>query len=94
VYHPQTDGQTEVVNRTLEMYLRCFICDKPTEWVQWLPWVEYTYNTSWHSSTKKTPFELVYGRPPPNLVSYISGIARVEAVGKTLKERDEILKGV
>jgi hypothetical protein len=93
-YHPQTDGQTVVVNRTLEMYLRCFTGDKPLEWVRWLPWVEYTYNTSWHSSTEKTPFELVYGRAPPNLTSYITGTARVEAVGKTLEERDEVLKGV
>jgi hypothetical protein len=93
-YHPQTDGQTEVVNRTLEMHLRCFTGDKPKEWVQWLLRVEYTYNTSWHSSTEKTPFELVYGCPPPNLVSYIAGTAWVEAVGKTLEECDEILRSV
>jgi hypothetical protein len=36
----------------------------------------------------------VYGRSPPNLTSYISRTARVEAVGKTLEERDEVLKGV
>lgn len=33
-YHPPTDGQTEAVNLTLEMYLRCFTSSRPNEWVQ------------------------------------------------------------
>jgi hypothetical protein len=40
------------------MYLRCFTSDRPRRWFQWLPWVEYCYNTSYHSSLKTTPFEV------------------------------------
>jgi hypothetical protein len=36
-YHPQTDGQTEVVNKCLEAYLRCFMFEQQSQWVQWLP---------------------------------------------------------
>lgn len=68
-YHPQSDGQTEVVNRTIEMYLRCFTSDKPNKWLTWLPWAEFCYNTGFHTSLKATPFEIVYGRPPPQLLS-------------------------
>ncbi|KAL4017961.1 hypothetical protein IC575_021543 [Cucumis melo] len=49
-YHPRSEGQTEVVNKGLETYLRCFCGERPKEWVSWLLWVEYWYNTTihWH----------------------------------------------
>ncbi|KAL0556621.1 hypothetical protein IC582_005135 [Cucumis melo] len=40
-YHPQFDDHTEVVNRGVETYLRCFCDENPKEWVKWLPWTEY-----------------------------------------------------
>lgn len=91
-YHPQTDGQTEVVNRTLEQYLRCFTSEQPNKWLDWLPWAEYSYNTSVHTSTKISPFEAVYGIPPPTLLSYVPGTTHIHAVDKTLRDRDSILK--
>ncbi|GJY69865.1 retrotransposable element Tf2 [Tanacetum coccineum] len=64
-YHPQTDGQTEVVNRSLGCYLRCMCGEKPKEWVKWLPLAEFWYNTNYHTSTETTPYEAVYCQTPP-----------------------------
>ncbi|KAK2417448.1 hypothetical protein QL285_039746 [Trifolium repens] len=91
-YHPETDGQTEVVNRCLETYLRCFIADQPKTWGHWLSWAEYWFNTSYNVSTGQTPYEIVYGRTPPAITRWIQGETRVEAVQKELLDRDEALK--
>jgi hypothetical protein len=39
-YHPQSDGQTEIVNKVLQQYLRCFVHDKPKQWGKFLHWAE------------------------------------------------------
>jgi transposase InsO family protein len=57
-YHPQTDGQTERLNRTLEAGLRAYADKKGADWADWLPMCEAFYNSSTHSSTGKTPFEM------------------------------------
>ncbi|XP_011000836.1 PREDICTED: uncharacterized protein LOC105108282 [Populus euphratica] len=91
-YHPQSDGQTEVINRILEQYLRCYTYDNPKKWLEWLSWAEFSYNTSVHSSTKITPFEAVYDVPPPSMILYIPGTTKVQAVDDMLRSRDEILR--
>lgn len=59
-YHPHTDGQTEVVKRCLETYLRCTTSDCPSKWRSWLALTEWWYNTSFHSSIHMS-FEALYG---------------------------------
>lgn len=65
-YHPQTGGQTEVLKRCIQQYLRAFVHYKPKPWEKFLHWVEWSYNTSSHSSTDLTRFQVVYGKPPIN----------------------------
>lgn len=90
-YHPETDGQTEVINRCLESYLRCFASDHPKTWSYWLPWAEFWYNTTFHISIGKTPFEVVYGRKAPHIVKFLTKETKVAAVAVKLSERDEAL---
>jgi len=93
-FHPQTDGQSEVVNKVIAMYLRCVTGDRPRAWVDWLSWAEYCYNTSFHTALRMTPFEVVYGRPPPPILPYRQGSARTDAVDSLLRDRDELLAEV
>ena len=90
-YHPQTDGQTEAVNKCLETYLRCFTSEKQHLWVQWLPLAELWYNTNYHATTKMTPYEAVYGQLPPSPTSYIKGCSKVQAVDQLLQHRATML---
>ncbi|KAK4278380.1 hypothetical protein QN277_016233 [Acacia crassicarpa] len=62
--HPQTDGQTEVVNITLSSLLRAVIKKNIKSWEQCLPHVEFAYNRVVHSAIHYSPFEIVYGFNP------------------------------
>eukprot|EP00253_Pinus_taeda_P017743 PITA_17743 len=90
-YHPQTDGQTEAVNKCLETYLRCFTSEKQHIWVQWLPLAEWWYNTNYHATTKMTPYEAVYGQLPPSPTSYLTGCSKVQDVDQLLQHRATML---
>jgi len=62
--HPQTDGQTEVVNRTLGTLLRALIKKNLKTWEECLPHIEFAYNHVVHSASKYSPFQIVYGFNP------------------------------
>ena len=55
-FHSQTDSQSEAVNKTIAMYLRCITSDSPHAWLEWLPWAEYHFNTSYHTALRTLPF--------------------------------------
>jgi hypothetical protein len=60
-YHPQTDGQTEVVNRSLGDLLRSLVTEHHSQWDSILPQAEFAYNDSVNRSTGQSPFHIVYG---------------------------------
>jgi hypothetical protein len=78
-YHPQTDGQTERVNRVMQEVLRHYVNPLQTDWDVWLPAVEFAINNSVHTGTKETPFFLNYGVHPLTPLSLQSPAERAKA---------------
>jgi hypothetical protein len=60
-YHPQTDGQTERVNRILEDMLRACALKEKKSWDKCLPYADFSYNNSYQESLRMSPFEVLYG---------------------------------
>ena len=60
-FHPQTDGQSEALNQVLEQYLWIFCSYHQDDWVDLLPFAEFSYNNSVNMSMKMTPFYAEYG---------------------------------
>ena len=63
-FHPQTDGQTEVVNRTVLLFLRGYCNKHPKLWDEQIQYVQHAYNRAMHSSTQSSPFETCFGYLP------------------------------
>ena len=62
--HPQTDGQTEVVNRMIVHILYMYNLKIPCTWDEILPYVQQNYNKALHSSTRHSPFQVGLGFQP------------------------------
>ena len=89
-YHPQTDGQTEVVNRIIIQALRGFVGAAQDNWDLILPSIEFAYNTSYHSAIKTSPFFLNYGKQPlipPHLLKPLP--TRAPAVDESISQLQE-----
>jgi hypothetical protein len=69
-HRPQTDGQTERLNQTVETFLRIFTSYHQNDWVSLLPYAEFAYNNQKHSSTGWSPFFINHGKDPHFEINY------------------------
>lgn len=88
--HPQTDGQTELVNRTLSTSLRANVGKNSKNWLD-LPFVEFAYNCATHYGSKLSPFEVVYGFKPLTALD-LSPLPQVEQVNQDGLSKAEFVK--
>src|SRR3981189_3114625 len=60
-YHPQTNGQTQCINQEVGQYLRIFVNERQTDWLDWLPSASFSYNNKTHATTGSTPVYINHG---------------------------------
>ena len=91
-YHPQSDAQIEILKKCLEVYLHCFVSNKQTQWVTWLPLAKWWYKTSFHTAKKMTPFMTLYGYHPLSITSSLRENSKVQAVEDDIEHQQEVLQ--
>lgn len=89
-YHHQTDRQFEVLNRCLETYLRCMCWEQPKEWNKWLSQAEWWFNTTYHTATNATPYELLYGQSPPIYCPSLPHNTVLDVLDRSFTAREEM----
>jgi len=89
-YHPQTDGQTERVNRIVEDMLRHYVSPTQHDWDVHVPAAQFAYNNAYQESVRTTPFRLVYGEDPIEPFAVISGTTFPSANRFARKLQDDL----
>jgi len=85
-YHAQTDGQTEILNRCFETYLRCMCIQNPRDWAKWLALAEWWYNATFQFAAQMTPYKVVYNQPPPVHLPYLAGESPHPTVDRSIQK--------
>jgi transposase InsO family protein len=88
-YRPETDGQTERMNRVLEEALRAVVSSSQDDWDEHLPMIEFAINNSVASSTGATPFSLNSPWQPrtPVQIGLPSNVPEAERTSAVMQER-------
>jgi hypothetical protein len=60
-FHTQSNDQSKATNKIIMMYLRCLTGNWTRQWLRWLLWVEFCYNSTYHSSLRTSSLRVVYG---------------------------------
>ncbi|UYV80861.1 K02A2.6-like [Cordylochernes scorpioides] len=66
-YHPQANGLTERLNRTLINTISMYVNTDQKNWDEILPFITQVYNTTIQETTGYSPFFLLFGREPMSL---------------------------
>ena len=93
-YHPQTDGQTEIVNKWLEGYLQNYVTGQQKAWLRWLHLGEYCYNTTFHMSIGMSPFYALYGYHALSFANVIIGASKAPRAKEWIQESQDILRAL
>ncbi|MCO5600050.1 hypothetical protein L7F22_054158 [Adiantum nelumboides] len=93
-YHPQTGGQTEMVNQVIEDILRAYCSQQPKKWVQYFSLVEYAYNSFDHRSIGMSPFKALYGQECIAPLNFSDPTIKLEASKQMLDEMEAQTKAI
>ena len=98
-YHPQSNGQDERFNQTLQRQLLKYVDEKQNTWDLYIESVLFSYRVSVQDSTKQIPFYLVYGRQarlPVDLQvkSIKNDFENKPTIDDSLKDRESLLENV
>lgn len=93
VYHPQMDGQTEVMNQSLKNLVKSLAKNKRKQWDMTLSQEEFAYNRSKNKTTQVSPFQIVYGQNPSEILN-LAPIPRIGWLGIKANEMADQLWGV
>ncbi|PNF31840.1 hypothetical protein B7P43_G08901 [Cryptotermes secundus] len=89
-YHPESNGALERSHKTLITYLRSYVDSKPSNWNQWLHFACFMFNTTPHSITQYSPYELLFGRKcnlPGELEQKIQPLYNYDDIVKVIRHR-------